>query len=127
MGFDQRPAGARRQLKPNQGETEMNVVFFTDGYAICAINGRLFETSRLHEGKYISIDDTPARGLNARYPQLCKHGLRTGATLTYYSDKVLAAALDAQICDEWEQFVRYADVYEGEWNNIRAPLAATNA
>ena len=105
----------------------MNVVFFTDGYAICAINGRLFETSRLNEGKYIRIDDTPARGLNALRPQLCNHGSTTGAALIYHSARAFAAALDAQICDEWEQFVQNADVYESEWRNIRAPLAATNA
>jgi len=109
-------------MKPAKGNREMNVVFFKDGYAICAINGRLFETCQLNVGKHVHVDDTPMRGLDAKYPQLCNHGARIGAVLTYYNDRQFAAALNARICHEWQQFVQNAGVTEHQWSNVSAEV-----
>lgn len=72
----------------------MKALFVTpSGYA-CIFNGS-FEiiTCRLHEGRYIRVDDGP-RGT---YPQLCRGARRNGNTLEYQSPEQLAKDCGARL------------------------------
>lgn len=70
---------------------QQNVMAITpDGFAVIVLrNGARIETTRLHEGQYVRIDDS-GPGRNAQYPQLCLGAARMGQTLYYHSPEQLA-------------------------------------
>ena len=68
-----------------------NAIFFTDGYALIAKPGEMIETCRLHEDRYVRIDD------GKQYPQLCANASHYGNTLIYHDKETLARNCNARL------------------------------
>lgn len=82
-----------------------NLLFVKDGYAYLVTvdieSGYAspeIVTCRLHEGRYIRIDDSK------QYPQLCVGGSRRGNTLSYVSDEQLARDCKARLFKTAERY-----------------------
>jgi hypothetical protein len=78
--------------------TKQNLMFIENGYARLVTVDREsgfvspeIETNRLHEDRYVRIDD------GKQFPQLCVGGETTGNTLIYKSDERLARACHAKL------------------------------
>jgi hypothetical protein len=80
---------------PNRGR-KPNLVLVENGvaYIVATFDGDIineFETCRLHEGRYIRIDD------GKQYPQLCADASLRGATLEYSTPAQLARDCNARL------------------------------
>lgn len=89
-----------------RGETEMtiNALFMTaDGFARIATADGVIETCRLHEGRYVRVDDA------MHYPQLCHSARRIGSTIVYHGAEDLARACGARLYKTEAGFKRAAE------------------
>lgn len=70
---------------------ENALIIINDDYARIATPAGVIETLRLHEGRYVRIDD------GHHYPQLCAGARRRGPTLDYHSPAQLARDCGARL------------------------------
>jgi hypothetical protein len=87
---------------PNRSKPHMMLI--ESGYAHIAIvdmdcgDVQEIVTVRLHEGRYVKIDD------GRHYPQLCAGAARMGATLQYSTDDQLARDCKAKLYKTRERY-----------------------
>lgn len=78
------------------------LMIVNNDFARIATPAGIIDTMRLHEGRYVRIDD------GRQYPQLCEGAGRMGATLTFESPEQLARDCGATLYKTQRGFDRAA-------------------